>query len=123
MLVEPQLLTMMMVFSLLCDAEDISALEEHLKKAGAVDTAHSPAPTRDPDSSLSNGAKSDFLVKLMSHVRLHFLYLAEKLQEQLVAPEGEMATATPAPGSGNAQVRAHQPLYPACELVWARCGP
>lgn len=32
-------------------------------------------------------------MKLMSHVRLHLLFLAEKLQEQLVAPEDQIASA------------------------------
>jgi len=76
----------------------VTALEDHLKKVGAVQEAHNPAPASGFDRSLTDGEKADFLVKLMSHVRLHFLYLAEKLQEQLVAPEGEMAAA--ASGSG-----------------------
>ncbi len=79
-------------------ADDVAALEDHLKKVGAVQEVHNPAPASGIDRSLTDAEKADFLVKLMSHVRLHFLYLAEKLQEQLVAPEGEMATA--ASGSG-----------------------
>ncbi len=85
-------------------AEDITALEEHLKKVGAVEVAHNPPPTATTERSLSDGEKADFLVKLMSHVRLHFLYLAEKLQEQLVAPQGEMATAGPGGSSNGGQV-------------------
>ena len=76
-------------------SDDILALEDHLKKVGAVEEPHTPAPTPGLDHSPSDGEKADFLVKLMSHVRLHFLYLAEKLQEQLIVPEGEMATAAP----------------------------
>ncbi|KAA6426454.1 MAG: hypothetical protein FRX49_03565 [Trebouxia sp. A1-2] len=79
-------------------ADDVAALEDHLKKVGAVQEVHMPAPASGFDRSLTDGEKADFLVKLMSHVRLHFLYLAEKLQEQLAAPEGEMAAA--ASGSG-----------------------
>ena len=56
-----------------------------------METAHSPAPAAATDHPLTDGERADFLVKLMSHVRLHLLYLAEKLQEQLVAPEGAMA--------------------------------
>ncbi len=82
----------------LLSADDVAALEDHLKKVGAVQEVHTPAPVSGFDRSLTDGEKADFLVKLMSHVRLHFLYLAEKLQEQLVAPEGEMAAA--ASGSG-----------------------
>ena len=82
----------------LLSADDVAALEDHLKKVGAVQEVHTPAPAAGFDRSLTDGEKADFLVKLMSHVRLHFLYLAEKLQEQLVAPEEE--TATTASGSG-----------------------
>ena len=82
----------------LLSADDVAALEDHLKKVGAVQEVHTPAPAAGFDRSLTDAEKADFLVKLTSHVRLHFLYLAEKLQEQLVAPEGEMATA--ASGSG-----------------------
>jgi len=83
---------------LFLSADDVAALEDHLKKVGSVQELHNPAPASGIDRSLTDAEKADFLVKLMSHVRLHFLYLAEKLQEQLVAPEGEMATA--ASGSG-----------------------
>lgn len=68
-------------------------LEEFLKKVGAVDVLYGPAPTASTNIPQTDGDRADFLVKLMSHVRLHLLYLAEKLQEQLVAPEGEMASA------------------------------
>ena len=74
-------------------ADDTSALEDHLKKVGAVDALYGPAPTAGTNSPQTDGERADFLVKLMSHVRLHLLYLAEKLQEQLVAPEGDMASA------------------------------
>lgn len=76
-------------------ADDTSALEDFLKKVGAVDVLYGPAPTAGTNNPQTDGDRADFLVKLMSHVRLHLLYLAEKLQEQLVTPEGEMA----APGS------------------------
>ena len=72
-------------------ADDTNALEHHLRKVGAVETAHSPAPTAAADHPLTDGERADFLVKLMSHARLHLLYLAEKLQEQTVAPEGAVA--------------------------------
>ena len=84
----------------LLSADDVAALEDHLKKVGAVQEVHTAAPASGIDRSLTDGEKADFLVKLTSHVRLHFLYLAEKLQEQLVAPEGEMAAAV----SGSGQV-------------------
>ena len=58
-----------------------------------MEVPHNPAPTVGTDHALTDGERADFLVKLMSHVRLHLLYLAEKLQEQLRAPEGEMASA------------------------------
>lgn len=75
-------------------ADDTSALEDHLKKVGAVEAVYGPAPTAGTNSPQTDGDRADFLVRLMSHVRLHLLYLAEKLQEQLVAPEeGEMAAA------------------------------
>ena len=83
---------------LFLSADDVAALEDHLKKVGAVQEMHKPAPASGFDRSLTDGEKADFLVKLTSHVRLHFLYLAEKLQEQLVAPEGEMATAASSSG-------------------------
>ena len=79
-------------------AEDIAALEVHLKKVGAVETAHSPAPSVSSDHSPSDGERVDFLVKLMIHVRLHFLYLAEKLQEQLMLPQDDVATASASSG-------------------------
>ena len=78
----------------------MSALEQHLKKVGAVGVSHSPAPIRSTDRTHTNAAKAEFLVALISHVRLHFLYLAEKLQEQLVAPGSDTATAV----CGNGQV-------------------
>ena len=74
-------------------ADDTSALEDFLKKVGAVDVLYGPAPTAGTNTPQTDGDRADFLVKLMSHVRLHLLYLAEKLQEQLVTPEGEMAAA------------------------------
>lgn len=57
-------------------------------------TSYSPPPTAgNSNSALTDGERADCLVKLMSHVRLHLLYLAEKLQERLVASEGATATA------------------------------
>ena len=84
-------------------AEDTVALEEHLRKVGALEVLHSPAPAVSTEQAMSDGQRADFLVKLMSHVRLHLLYVAEKLQEHLVAPEGEMASAA-SNGQSSSQV-------------------
>ena len=88
-------------------ADDTFALEDFLKKVGAVDVLYGPAPTAGTNTPETDGDRADFLVKLMSHVRLHLLYLAEKLQEQL-APEGETVSAGPV-GSAKSQVT-HQML-------------
>ena len=74
-------------------SDDTTALEDHLKKVGALDSPYGPAPIAGTHHALTDGDRADFLVKLMSHVRLHLLYLAEKLQEQLVAPEADAAAA------------------------------
>ena len=63
------------------NADDTTALEDHLKKVGAVPAPYGPPPSAGSSTrALTDGERSDCVVKLISHVRLHLLYLAEKLQ-------------------------------------------
>lgn len=75
-------------------AGDVAALDEHLHKIGIVDTTHSLYPTCSPDIKLSDADTAVVLPKLLSHARLHLLYLAEKLQQHLVSPDTEQAPST-----------------------------
>lgn len=73
----------------LCAAGDIAALDEHLHKIGVVEVLHGVFPHGDPDAKVSDADKAVVLPKLLSHARLHLLYVAEKLQEHLVSSEAQ----------------------------------
>lgn len=72
-----------------CVAGDVAALDEHLHKIGVVEALHSVFPPGDPDAKVSDADKAVVLPKLLSHARLHLLYVAEKLQEHLVSSEAQ----------------------------------
>ena len=75
-------------------AGDVAALDDHLYKIGIVKTKHSLYPPSNPDTKQSDADKAVVLPKLVSHARLHLLYVAEKLQQHLVSPEAQESTST-----------------------------
>lgn len=73
---------------------DTVALEERLHSTGIVKALHSVFPPPLPDAKLSDADKAMLLPKLLSHARLHLLYVAEQLQENLAAPEAQGTTSS-----------------------------
>lgn len=69
-------------------------MEERLQQTGIIEVLHSVFPPSKPDVKLSDADKATVLPKLLSHARLHLLYVAERLQEHLISTEVQRTNPT-----------------------------